>query len=160
MHHDYLRRVFPLLKEQLSEFVANHKNRFPELPDLEAKVDTLQGRMMGQLSEEEEIIFPYIRQLENAYKDKDKDKYGVLFVRAMRKPLDAFLKKAQDWLPAQLIDIRKITNNYICPPNACIKHRVVFGLLQELDNDIQQHFYLENDILLPRAIEMQRELLS
>jgi regulator of cell morphogenesis and NO signaling len=54
---------------------------------------------------------------------------------------------------------RELTNDYIPPDKACITHRVTLSLLKELDNDLVQHLYLENQILFPKAIAMEKELL-
>jgi len=56
--------------------------------------------------------------------------------------------------------IRQLTNCYTAPENACLSHRVVLSKLREIDNDLVQHLYLENDILFPKAIAMERELLN
>jgi regulator of cell morphogenesis and NO signaling len=37
---------------------------------------------------------------------------------------------------------------------------VTFSKLHELDNDLVQHVHLENNILFPRSIAMEKELLE
>jgi regulator of cell morphogenesis and NO signaling len=58
-----------------------------------------------------------------------------------------------------LIKFRSLTGNYTPPEASCTSHRLSFSLLRELDDDLVQHVYLENDILFPRAIAMEKELL-
>jgi regulator of cell morphogenesis and NO signaling len=53
-----------------------------------------------------------------------------------------------------------LTNDYTPPSNACVSHKVTFSKLRELDNDLMQHMHLENNILFPRAIEMEKILLN
>ncbi len=55
---------------------------------------------------------------------------------------------------------RDITTNYSIPTQACPSHRVLFRKLEELDNDLSQHLYLENEILFPRAIGLEKKLLE
>jgi regulator of cell morphogenesis and NO signaling len=55
---------------------------------------------------------------------------------------------------------RKLTNNYTWPINASIAQRVCFSKLKELDSDLTQHMHLENNILFPKAIKMEQELLQ
>jgi regulator of cell morphogenesis and NO signaling len=59
-----------------------------------------------------------------------------------------------------LCKMRKLTSNYSFPHNASVSHQVVFLKLLELDNDLVQHMHLENDILFPRAIALEKELLQ
>lgn len=61
-------------------------------------------------------------------------------------------------LDKALSRFRMLTNNYSPPDSSCPSHRLSFALLKELDNDLLQHLYLENEILFPRAIEMEKEL--
>ena len=57
------------------------------------------------------------------------------------------------------IDIRELTNHYSPPAHACISHKVSFLKLKELDNELVQHLFLENEILFPKALQMEKELL-
>ena len=107
--------------------------------------------------QEEEIIFPYIRQLAHAYTDKEP--YAKLLVRTLRKPLEKMMNSEHHSTGILLKEIRQHTSNYTSPDNCCTKHQVVYALLEELDNDLVQHVHLENNILFPRAISMERELL-
>ena len=56
--------------------------------------------------------------------------------------------------------LRELTNNYIFPENACITHRVTFQKLKEFDESLVQHIHLESNILFPKAIAMEQELLK
>ena len=56
--------------------------------------------------------------------------------------------------------IRELTNMYAPPEKACLNHKVVLSKLKELDDDITQHNFLEEAILFPRVLEMERDLLS
>ena len=56
--------------------------------------------------------------------------------------------------------LRLLTNDYTAPEAACTSHRLSYSLLKELDDDLVQHLYLENDILFPIAIAMEKELLE
>jgi regulator of cell morphogenesis and NO signaling len=106
---------------------------------------------------EEEILFPYIRQIAHAYKSRES--YAGLLVRTLRKPVENVMQHEHETISKILNRIRLLTDNYQSPPNACVSHGVTFSLLKELDNDLVQHVYLENQILFPRAIAMEKELL-
>ena len=124
---------------------------------MEKLVDDLSVLILSHNRHEEEIIFPYIKQIDNAYRRKET--YGSLFVKTLRKPFGS-IETEHSKITQLLQELRKITNHYNYPEKACINHRVVFQKLRELDNDLEQHKHLENNILFPRVTEMERELLK
>jgi regulator of cell morphogenesis and NO signaling len=70
------------------------------------------------------------------------------------------MQKEHQTTGAGLNKLRTLTNNYTPPDNACITHKVTFAKLKEFDKDLVQHIHLESNILFPKAIEMEKELLQ
>lgn len=157
VHHAYQKMALPSIESSLTAFVEGHKNKFPGLKELAQYFHQLAAIILPHNLQEEEIIFPYIRQIENTYRRKEI--YGNLFVRTLRKPL-AGTDAAHTEISAILKQIQTHTHNYTCPVNACTNHQVVFAKLREFHEDMEQHNHLENTILFPRAIEMESELLQ
>ena len=56
--------------------------------------------------------------------------------------------------------IKKLSNDYTPPIDACNTYRVLFGKLKEFEDDLHQHINLENNILFPKAIKLEDELIS
>lgn len=158
IHHEYLRQSLPSVKEQLGKFVAEHLKKYPHLQEVESQIEFLDRTMIPHLLQEEEIIFPYIRQIAHAYDSKES--YASLLVRTLRKPVEDIMHHEHETLEKTLQRLRLLTNDYTAPESACTSHRLAFSLLKELDDDLVQHLYLENDILFPKAIAMEKELLE
>jgi len=157
IHHAYLRQTLPSLETQLLTFAETHSRKYPELSELQVLFQEFIQLMQAHLRHEEEIIFPYIKQIENAHLRNEP--YGNLFVRTLRKPLENIAK--EDSIINDLLNkMVAHTNNYTFPSNACTNHQVVFHKLRELHDDIAQHQYLENAILFPKAMEIERHLLA
>jgi regulator of cell morphogenesis and NO signaling len=157
VHHAYLYQALPVLENQLVPFATSHRKKHPELLELVEIFKELSAALSVHNRYEEEILFPYIKQIESTYRRKES--YGNLFVKTLRKPLgnvEAEHKK----ISAILKEIRQLTSNYKEPENACTNHKVIFQKLLELDNDMMQHKHLENNILFPRAIQIEKELLQ
>jgi regulator of cell morphogenesis and NO signaling len=110
------------------------------------------------MKQEEEILFPYIRQIYHAWQHRES--YARLLVRTLRKPVEEVMQKEHESTGASLHRMRELTNNYTAPPKACLTHKVTFAKLKELDADLVQHIHLENNILFPKAIAMEKELLA
>ncbi len=158
VHHCYLKANLPGMQVALDEFVKEHINKYPYLADLKKQFNRLVDELMAALKSEEEILFPYIKQLVHAHKHHEP--YAALFIRTLRKPVEDMFYKSHTHITEIILNIRKFTNSYMEPANACLSHQVVLSKLKELDNDLMQHFYLEKDILFPRAIAIEKEVLS
>jgi len=158
VHHGYLKKSLPSVKDQLARFVEDHQHKFPYLRDLLKIFTELSNEVLPHLQQEETIIFPYIRQISRAYYNRES--YAALLVRTLRKPVENVMVHEDESLNKFLLQIRQLTGHYTLPENACISHKVILLKLLELDNDLVQHLYLENDILFPRAITMEKELLE
>ena len=53
--------------------------------------------------------------------------------------------------------IREITHGYAAPEDACVSYRTLYSALLEFEADLHQHTHLENNILFPRAVELESE---
>jgi regulator of cell morphogenesis and NO signaling len=156
VHHAYLNSTMPVLLNRVTSFVNNYKKRYPYLPNVLKTFDQLITQLTNHIRHEEEIIFPYMKQIDNAYKRKES--YGSLLVRTLRKPL--INHEEEHFKIDELFKrLRSATNNYSFPAEACINHQVIYHKLNEFDDDMTQHKYLEDDILFPKAMNMERELL-
>ena len=55
-----------------------------------------------------------------------------------------------------LAEIRRATSVYCTPRKACNTYRAMLEGLLELEQDLSQHIHKENDILFPRALQLER----
>ena len=158
VHHRYLKKTLPETQQLLADFSKEHLKKFPWLADLGQQFDLLIKQLLPAAQQEEEVLFPYIRQIAHAHQSREP--YAALLIRTLRKPLDDSMFKGHKTIAAIISSIRNITNGYTTPENVCTSHKVVLAKLKELDNDISQHFYLEQSILFPRAVAIEKEVLG
>ena len=158
VHHQYLQLNLPEVQDMLAVFVSGHKSKFAQLEDLLKCFCAFKIEMILHLDHEEKIIFPYIRQIAHAHKSHET--YSALLVRTLRKPIEQLLVYEHEHVEKYLLRLRDLTNNYIPPGQACTMHQIVLHKLRELDNDMVQHGYLENCILFPKAIALEKEILA
>ena len=52
--------------------------------------------------------------------------------------------------------MRAASNGYAVPAEACVSYQALYRALAEFEADLHQHIHLENNILFPRAIAMER----
>ena len=158
VHHEYLRAAMPETLASLEQFAEGHQKKNSYLSELLSVFAALVNEMLPHMVQEEEIIFPYIRQITHAFNSKEP--YAGLLVRTLSKPVEFVMHHEHALVIKSLHRIRELTNDYCPPLNACTNHKVSFYSLREIDNDLVQHLHLENNILFPKAIEMEKELLQ
>jgi len=158
VHHQYLKKTLADTAEIIAHFAGSHEKKYPHMQEVSALFQQLEKAILPHIQYEEETIFPYICQIAHAYENNDS--YAKLLVKTLRKPLDVIMKHEEDVLSALVLKIRMLTNSYTAPENACVSHTLALSRLKELDNDLTQHIYLENEILFPRALKIELELLK
>ena len=157
VHHHYLKNQLPEIKSTLLKFSEEHREKFAYLQELENTFLQLYNEMLPHIQMEEETIFPYIRQLTHAFQSRES--YASLLVKTMRKPIEELMNHEHTMVAGAIHKMRELTGDYTPPARACTNHKVTFSKLKELDNELVQHLHLENNILFPRAIEMEKILL-
>lgn len=157
VHHDYAAIVIPELEAGAGEMIEACAEKHPFLSSLATSLRRLKTSILAHNLQEEEIIFPYIRQLENLAEKNDG--VGFLFVRTLRKPLES-IRNGHEIIDRLLGEISKLTNDFTMPDMACTRVRVFFRQLKELQYKLLEHKYLENNILFPRALNLEKRLLA
>ena len=56
-----------------------------------------------------------------------------------------------------LAKLREVTRDYALSSDACPTFRAMYEELQRMEADLHQHIHLENNILFPRAIELEKQ---
>lgn len=158
VHHGYLKKTLADTAGIIRHFADGHEIKHPYMREVLFLFQQLEKEILPHIKYEEETIFPYICQVAHAYENKDT--YAKLLVKTLRKPLDAIMKHEDDLLMALVLKIRILTNSYTAPENACVSHTLALARLKDIDNDLIQHIYLEKDILFPRALAIETELLK
>lgn len=157
VHHAYLRQAMPQLGRDLEHFLQHHRNKYPYFEDMVTIYSAIHILMTSEYEEQEEILFPYIKQINSAYQRKEP--YGGLFVRTLRKPMNRTrddIKKLEE----HLTSLRQITGNYRVQEKACTGYNILMKRLNELDNQLVLHKHIENNILFPATTAMEQELLK
>ena len=158
VHHSYLKKALPATREQVIKFLTGHREKFPHLEEMDVIMNRFIKEIPPHMKQEEEIFFPYIKQI--YYAHKNRESYAKILIRTLRKPIEEVMLKEHQTTGSNLHRMRTITNNYTPPANACLTHKVTFAKLKELDQDLVQHIHLESNILFPKAIKMEQELLQ
>jgi regulator of cell morphogenesis and NO signaling len=55
------------------------------------------------------------------------------------------------------LQIRELSKDFTRPEGACTSFRALYDGLREFEQDLHRHVHLENNILFPRAIELEAQ---
>jgi regulator of cell morphogenesis and NO signaling len=58
-----------------------------------------------------------------------------------------------------LREMRALTSEYKVPADTCISYQTLYQALENLEKDLHQHIHLENNILFPKALDLENELI-
>lgn len=157
IHHRYLNKALPEANVYVNRLLEGHGKEHPELIELGKILQKMMKEIPPHMRKEEEVIFPYIKQIFHAWRHRES--YASLLIRTLRKPVEEVMQGEHESVGRQLHRIREITHNYTLPANHGMLHKATYAKLQEVDNDLVQHIHLENNILFPKAIALEKELL-
>ncbi|MEJ7626909.1 MAG: iron-sulfur cluster repair di-iron protein [Ferruginibacter sp.] len=153
-HHRYVRKYLPELRGYALKVAQVHGDRHPELFEIQKLVETINTELSEHMVEEENVLFAYVKKIVNAKNtNQPLDKEG--------KDLSAFiegLEKEHDFVGRCLDKIRALSNDYAIPGDACASYKLLFKMIQEFEDDLHIHIHLENNILFPKAVELEKSL--
>ena len=154
-HHRYVEEKIPVLKQYLNKLCKVHGDKHPELLKITEHFIGSSGDLAAHMKKEELILFPSVRKMVNAKRTgstMEKPYFGTV-----QNPVQKMMEEHE--VEGECFrQINALSNNYTPPEDACSTYRVTFSLLQEFENDLHQHIHLENNILFPKAVELEKEL--
>lgn len=152
-HHALVREEFLRLRQLLGKVCSVHSANHPELFRIRDVFLGLQSELMDHMSKEEQILFPYFEQLEEAA-GRGEHTPTPFPCGALRNPI-YFMMQEHDNAGEALRRLREYSANYTVPDDACISFRTLYQALEDFEKDLHQHIHLENNILFPRAAELE-----
>ena len=152
-HHKYTReemaRLIPLLDKVCSVHGQNHA----ELQNVRSSFQGLVQELTTHMMKEERVLFPYIVRMEEAVIQKEPvlpSPFG-----SVQNPV-SMMEHEHDSAGNALRAIRKASRGYTPPGDACISYQTLYKALADFEADLHQHIHLENSLLFPRALAMEK----
>lgn len=150
-HHEYLRSELPRLEKMAHRVAKVHGEVHPELLEVRDVFLELQAELEPHMLKEENILFPAICQLEEA-STQLQFPFGTV-----ANPI-RMMEHEHDNAGNAIHRLRELTNQFEPPPQACNTWRALFDGLHELETDLHLHIHKENNILFPRAAQLENGL--
>jgi regulator of cell morphogenesis and NO signaling len=155
VHHHCVRQELPRLAEMASKVATKRSDRAPELAKISELIEKLRAEMYAHIQKGEQVLFPFISQMDQesivAYPPAH-----VCF-RSITHPI-FMMEQEHESVDHVVTELSRLTNHFEAPGWACATHIALFSGLREFETGLRQHVHLENNVLFPRAIQLETEL--
>jgi regulator of cell morphogenesis and NO signaling len=155
IHHHSVRQDLPALAEMASKVAGKKHDREPELLRIAELIEKLRGEMYAHIQKEEQVLFPFISQMEEDSIVAYPPSHACF--RSVTHPI--FMMEQEHESAGHLMaELISMTNHFQPPSWACATHIALFAGLRKFEADLREHVHLENDVLFPRAIQLEAQL--
>lgn len=144
-HHRFTRECIATLRPLSSKVLNAHGAKHPELAGTQRSIAALIEDLEPHLLREENVLFPAIVSLEANGASR--------LPMPISFPLERMTLDHND-VGEILARLRRETNDYTPPEDACTSWRALYAMLAELERDLHMHIHLENNVLFPRALAL------
>jgi len=154
-HHTFTKSEMDRLTALIDKVCTAHGSNHPELFKVADLFQQLCADLKPHMFKEEQILFPYILRLDEAgSENRPFAPFGTI-----ENPI-RMMETEHETVGTILHELRATTSDYNVPTDGCLSYQTLYRGLADFEKDLYQHIHLENNILFPRAIELERAKLS
>lgn len=154
-HHVFTKSEMDRLEALVNKVINAHGENHTEL----INVGELFGRLCADLKphmfKEEQVLFPYILAMARAADNNQAGPFAPF--GTVNNPVRMMLRE-HDTVGQILRELRVVTSDYKVPSDACISYQTLYKAFENLESDLHQHIHLENNLLFPKALELENAL--
>lgn len=154
-HHSYVKKSLPDIRGYADKVAKVHGDFHPELLSIHLLVEKIYEELSTHLEKEEKILFPFIKKL--LVSSESGQPIPHTHFGTVRNPITV-METEHEMAGRDLEEIRILSNNYALPEDACASYSLLYRMLDEFENDLHIHIHLENNILFPKALELEKRL--
>lgn len=151
-HHVFTKSEIDRLQLLADKVLAAHGGNHPELVHVDELITRLSDDLKPHMFKEEQILFPYIVTM-SVSGTVARAPFGTV-----NNPIRMMMREHES-AGEILRELRALTFDYRVPPDACISYKTLFEALENFEKDLHQHIHLENNILFPKALDLENRLV-
>ena len=144
-HEHYIEYVLPKLESLLKQLIESNKTEIHQLEAIEQFYLKYKEELLLHIHEEEKVTFPYITDL---VKNKQKNSQYNIHT----------FEKEHTNVDIKINDLKNLIIKYIEPvydKNICNEFLIT---LLRFEKDIKDHARIEDKILIPQVVELEKKL--
>jgi regulator of cell morphogenesis and NO signaling len=154
-HHDYVKTNVSFITELANKVARVHGQTHPETIQIAFIFNEVGKDLILHMMKEEKIVFPFVRNL--IAKGKNGSEAPAETFDSIETPTQ-MMEVEHEQAGEAMVAIRELTSDYTLPEGACTSYTLLYKKLEEFENDLFNHVHLENNILFPKAIALEKEL--
>ena len=151
-HHVYTKEEMTRLEPLIDKVIGAHGGNHPELPEIGGLFQQLCADLKPHMFKEEQILFPYIVEMERSALQNRPAPFAPF--GTINNPIRMMMME-HETVGDLLRELRSLSSNYAVPADACLSYQTLYRELEAFEQDLHQHIHLENNILFPRAVELE-----
>ncbi|MEZ5427019.1 MAG: iron-sulfur cluster repair di-iron protein [Pyrinomonadaceae bacterium] len=155
-HHVFTRREIARLAPLMEKVAGKHGARHNQLISLRDYFRVLSNELLAHLHKEEVVLFPFLEKLLRAEENNLSNIPAPPF-QTVKNPLRLMCSE-HDAAGDILRRMREISDNYALPEQACPSFTALYAGLEDLEKDLHRHIHLENNVLFPKALELEEKI--
>lgn len=156
-HHVYTKNEIQRLESLIAKVISAHGGNHPELKDVGRLFEQICDDLKPHMFKEEQALFPYVQKMEGSAVENRSAPLAPF--GTVNNPVRMMMME-HDAVGELLRELRATTSNYTVPADGCISYQTLYQALEAFEQDLHQHIHLENNILFPRALELETRLLN
>ena len=153
-HHKYIYENGPITAQFVNKVAHVHGERHPETVEVAKVYNELLSELNHHMMKEENVLFPYVKSLLVAEAEQS-DTIRPFVAHPIR-----VMEMEHDAAGEMLKKLSELTSGYMPPPDACNTYKAAYANLKAMEDDIHFHIHLENNILFPKAIELESKIIG
>jgi regulator of cell morphogenesis and NO signaling len=155
VHHKYVSENTPLIIQYTEKVARVHGKEHPENIEIDKLFKEISSELLPHMEKEENVLFPFVKQLFEA--NKYKHELERPFFHSAQNPIKAMEMEHEN--AGEIFEkIKKLSNSFTPPEDACNTYRVLYAKLEEFESDLHTHIHIENNIVFPKAIILEKNI--
>jgi len=156
-HHAYVRSELPHLQSMAARVATKHGPVHPEATVVQRNLTQLADEIIFHLDKEERILFPYVEGLERSRIQNTAPPSGCF--GAVENPIRMMIHE-HEGAAKLLAEMRAVTHGFVPWLEACPTTVGLYHGLDAFERDVHRHVHLENNLLFPRAMALESEVVA
>jgi regulator of cell morphogenesis and NO signaling len=152
-YHAALYRTLPRIRDELAALCGSEASK--ALREMRLQFSELADQITGHLAKEEHLLFPALEALAAAARHAGRHPPGT-FVTVLH-PIRV-MEAEHLRIEMTLQQLRDLALEVTEPENLTTGWRRCLAELAELDRDLREHHRIEDEILFPLALDVERQL--
>jgi regulator of cell morphogenesis and NO signaling len=154
-HHRYVEKMLPIIFMHSQKVAEKHGANHPETDSIAELFAGIKDELEVHMQKEERMLFPYIKRILELGESGEEVPFPPF--GTIENPVRV-MELEHETAGKLMAEINSLSSGFTPPGDACTTYKVLYQELKEFESDLHVHIHLENNILFPKAIELEKSL--